>query len=102
MLLVTICCVVSSAVCFATGNIGYGKSATQSGTFASYTADLALDGRGYGTGSNGIDHCAHTDAGRLSPPRAVAYWTVDLGKRHQILNVTIYNRRGRKHSLKVS
>ena len=83
-------------MCFATGNIGYGKTATQSGTYDINTADLALDGRGYGTGLNGLDHCTHTDA-----PPVVAYWTVDLGKRHQILNITIYNRQSSKCNLKL-
>ena len=87
---------VSSSVTFTTGNIGYGKNASQSGTRNSWSADLALDGRGYGSGSNGLDYCAHANTRRLSShPPAVAYWTVDLGKMHQILNVTIYNRRSK-------
>ena len=60
------------------------------------TADLALDGGGFGTGAYGLGYCAHTDA----PATAVAHWIVDLGKRHHILNVTIYNRQG-KFSLKL-
>ena len=86
---------VSSYVYFATGNIGYNKSATQSGTYKTNTADLALDGRGYGAGRSGIGWCAHTHASDLSPTDTAAYWTVDLGKRHQIINVTIYNRQGK-------
>ena len=78
-------------MCFATGYIGYGKTATQSGTFESWSADLALDGGGYGTGLHGLDMCATADAGQSS----LAYWTVDLGKRHQILNITIYKRPGK-------
>ena len=82
--------------CFVTGNIGYGKPATQSGTLHSLTADHALDGRGFGTVGQGLHHCTHTNA-----PPAVAYWTVDLDKRHQILNVTIYNRHRGKCNLNV-
>ena len=85
---------------FATGNIGYGKTATQSGTWGGLTADRALDGRGFGAGQYKIDWCAHTEASRLSPVNTPAYWTVDLVKRHQLLNVTIYNRQG-KFSLKL-
>ena len=80
---------------FATGNIGYGKDASQTGMVGQRPAELALDGRGYGLlspGGHGITYCAHPDAGRSS----VAHWTVDLGKRHQILNVTIYNRQSSK------
>ena len=75
----------------APGNIGYGKTASQTGTHRELSADLALDGVGFGIGFNGIDHCAHP----LALGGAIAYWTVDLGKRHQILNVTIHNRRGK-------
>ena len=81
---------------FATGNIGYGKTATQSGTLRLWTADLALDGGGFGSGTAGLDSCAFTDFSSLSPHNTAAYWTVDLGKRHQILNVTIYNRQSSK------
>ena len=78
----------SCYLCFATGNIGYGKAASQSESWNGLTADLGLDGRGYGTGVENIGHCAHP----ASTSWIDAYWTVDLGKRHQILNVTIYNR----------
>ena len=82
-----------------TGNIGYGQSASQSGDLRdSWTADRALDGRGFGTGDFGLDHCAHTNARELSTD---AYWTVDLGKKHQILNVTIYNRQRGKCNFKL-
>ena len=83
---------------FATGNIGYGKTASQSGHYNALLARLAVDGVGYGIGYEGLEHCAHP----VAPSGTNAHWTVDLGTRHQILNVTIYNRRGRKHSLKVS
>ena len=94
------CCqlILSSlnSLVFAAGNIGYGKTVSQSGTYRDLSASLALNGRGYdGTGADGLDQCAHPHAGELSPPQTVAYWTVDLGKRHQILNVTIYNRQGK-------
>ena len=77
---------------FTTGNIGYGKNASQSGTRNSWSADLALDGHGYGVGASGLDFCTHTDSSSLAPKNNAAYWTVDLGKKHQILNVSIYNR----------
>ena len=81
-------------LCFAAGNIVYRKIATQSGTLQSWSADLALDGRGFGTGAHGLGYCAHTDARQLPTD---AFWTVDLGKKHQILNVTIYNGPGNVH-----
>ena len=81
---------------FTTGNIGYGKIASQSGDKYGLSADLALDGIGYGIGDDGLDRCAYTDGPSLFTS---AFWTVDLGRRHQILNVTIYNR-GSKFSFK--
>ena len=75
----------TASVCVATGNIGYGKNASQTGVVANLTADLALDGVGYWTGI-GIHHCPYA----FAPSGSTAYWTVDLGKRHQILNITIY------------
>ena len=85
--------IVFSVVCFVTGNIGYHKTATQSGTRKSWSADRALDGYGYGAGASGLDWCTHTDPSTVAPEDTAAYWRVDLGKRHRILNVTIYNRR---------
>ena len=68
------------------GNIGYGKLATQTGQYLDLSADRALDGRGFTTDQG---YCAHPEAGVSSN----AHWMVDLGKTHQILNVTIYNTR---------
>ena len=100
MLLVN--CISSLLLVFATGNIGYGKVARQSGSWTGLSAALALNGRGFdGTGRDGIGQCAHPDGSRVSPREPVAYWTVDLGKKHQILNVTIYNRHVGKCKLKL-
>ena len=66
--------------CIAIGNIGYGKNANQTGVFAEMFAHFAVDGVG-------VSSCAHPAASE----GANAYWTIDLGKRHQILSVTVYN-----------
>ena len=68
---------------FATGNIGIGKNASQTGTLGAFAADRALDGR---TAGSYTGYCAYA----YEPSGTNAYWTVDLGKRHQILNITIY------------
>ena len=72
-------------VCFFTGNIGFGGTATQTGMYGRLSASLALDGIGHHVNDS---NCAHP----LAPVNTTAHWAVDLGKRHQILNVTIYNR----------
>ena len=82
---------VTLSVSFVTGNIGYGQTVSQTETLNEYSADLALDGVGYGTGYFGLNHCAATN----EPPDVIAFWIVDLGRRHHILNVTIYKWQGR-------
>ena len=77
---------------FATGNIGYGKTASQTQNYNGLSADLALDGVGYDWPRPfAVDMCATT----LAHPDTIAFWTVDLGRRHQILNITIYKRHGK-------
>ena len=76
------------ACVYATGNVGYGKTARQTADYGGRTADLALDGIGYDTYRR---HCIYT----AEVPGTIAFWTVDLGTRHQILNITIYKRHGK-------
>ncbi|XP_041359588.1 uncharacterized protein LOC121375929 [Gigantopelta aegis] len=79
-------------------NVAQGATATQSSTWRGiYTADRAVDGN---TGKTFFqDTCTHTACNDPNP-----YWTVNLGRTHNINSLTIHNpdqARGRLHDVKI-
>ena len=69
------------------GNLAFGKTADQSGTYGSHVASRAVDGH-VGPGLNS-QRCAHTN----SPSSGqYSWWRVNLGAPAYILSVTVYNR----------
>jgi len=75
--------------CIATGrNLAKGNRATQSSTYRTGNASLAVDGD---TSAADTAHltCAHTNEGNETIP---SWWSVDLGNMYPITGVKIYNR----------
>ena len=66
-------------------NVAEGKDATQSSTFSSATADLAVDGNTDGVYGNGS--VTHTSLSGTN-----AWWKVDLGSEYNIGQIKIWNR----------
>ena len=68
------------------GNIAYHKDTEQLGKWYNHSASRAVDGDPNSDIYKG--HCAHP----LNNDNLPAWWRVDLGQLHVVINVTVYNR----------